>query len=533
MTHPETLPPPSAPGARDPDASAPRALRGVEVRSIDYVPEDERHGHVWQQGPFWFLGNFQPFTVAIGLVGPALGLSLWWTILAATLGILSGTLFMAFHASQGPVLGLPQMIQSRAQLGHRGVVIALFGTVFTFVGFNVIDTVIIKEGLSAIYGWDAAIVGLVITVVAVVLAIYGHDWLHRAFQVLLVISFPFWIVLTIAIVTGGIDTPKAVSGDFTFVAFMVQFTVALSYNVTYAPYVSDYSRYLPKDTKTGAIVGAVFGGASLSAIWLIAIGAFLASKLGASDALVGIHDAGNQIAGWVGSVLALLAVAALVATMALNAYSGMLTVITGIDSLRPITPTRRLRVVVILALAVVWSVVGIGLIQSYGTALGDTLIIMLYLLVPWTAVNLVDFFWVRRGHYAITDLFTPTGIYGAWAWRGLVAYAVGLLVTLPFLVTSFYTGFVASWISDIDVSAIVGLAVTAVVYLVLTRSLDVAAEEPAIAASEEALRLALHDGSGTPGGPATTGGSGTTGGPGTTGGSGTTGGATAAPGAPA
>lgn len=34
---------------------------------------------------------------------------------------------------------------------------------------------------------------------------------------------------------------------------------------------------------------------------------------------------------------------------------------------------------------------------------------MLYLLVPWTAVNLTDYFFVRRGHYAIADLFTSNG----------------------------------------------------------------------------------------------------------------------------
>jgi len=46
-------------------------------------------------------------------------------------------------------------------------------------------------------------------------------------------------------------------------------------------------------------------------------------------------------------------------------------------------------------------------------ALYDSLSIMLYLLVPWTAVNLMDYFFVRKGHYAITDFFTPNGIYGA------------------------------------------------------------------------------------------------------------------------
>ncbi|HEX3312987.1 MAG TPA: cytosine permease, partial [Streptosporangiaceae bacterium] len=99
-----------------------RGLLGqIEVHSIDWIPDTERHGKTWQQTMLWFLGNFQYFTIPIGFVGPALGLSLGWSILAGVLGIWFGTLFMAFHATQGPVFGLPQMIQTRAQLGYRGV----------------------------------------------------------------------------------------------------------------------------------------------------------------------------------------------------------------------------------------------------------------------------------------------------------------------------------------------------------------------------------------------------------------------------
>ena len=44
-------------------------IRGIEVRSIDWVPDSERHGKVWHQGPLWFLGNFQYFTIPIGCCG--------------------------------------------------------------------------------------------------------------------------------------------------------------------------------------------------------------------------------------------------------------------------------------------------------------------------------------------------------------------------------------------------------------------------------------------------------------------------------
>jgi NCS1 family nucleobase:cation symporter-1 len=110
----------------------PIMYKGVEVRSIDWVPDRERHGKLWHQLPLWFLGNFQYFSIPIGFIGPSLGLSMWWTIIASVLGIYVGTVFMAFHGSQGPKLGLPQVIQSRAQFGYSGVVIVAFAALFTY-----------------------------------------------------------------------------------------------------------------------------------------------------------------------------------------------------------------------------------------------------------------------------------------------------------------------------------------------------------------------------------------------------------------
>src|SRR6478735_1532041 len=78
----------SAPVAK-PTAVDPRSFTAVETRSIDYVPDDERHGKVSHQGPFWFVGNFQPFTLALGFVGPSMGLSLLWSIVAGIGGIAS------------------------------------------------------------------------------------------------------------------------------------------------------------------------------------------------------------------------------------------------------------------------------------------------------------------------------------------------------------------------------------------------------------------------------------------------------------
>ena len=62
------------------DEEQERGLLGqIEVHSIDWIPDTERHGKVWQQTMLWFLGNFQYFTIPVqsqsgaGTGGPVAG----------------------------------------------------------------------------------------------------------------------------------------------------------------------------------------------------------------------------------------------------------------------------------------------------------------------------------------------------------------------------------------------------------------------------------------------------------------------------
>jgi len=123
----------------------------------------------------------------------------------------------------------------------------------------------------------------------------------------------------------------------------------------------------------------------------------------------------------------------------------------------------------------------------------DFLLLVLYLFIPWTSVNLVDYYIVRRGHYAIAEIFNPHGIYGRWGWRGIISYSVGFAAMLPFLSTSKYTGFVAHALDGADISLFIGLPVAGVLYYVLAKSIDVEAET--VLAKAEAIELekeAMH-----------------------------------------
>lgn len=251
-----------------------------------------------------------------------------------------------------------------------------------------------------------------------------------------------------------------------------------------APYVSDYSRYLPRSTPAARIIAQVFLGAALSAIWLIALGAWLATSFGASDGLTALYEAGNTVFHGLGLVAVLLSISALVATVGMNSYSGMLMVVTSADCLRRVNPTRKLRIQVLLGWTVAWAMLAATL---NGNAIGyvsAAMLILLYALVPWTAVNLVDFFIVRKGAYSVPDLFTPDGIYGAWNARGLIAYGLGIVASVPFFVVpGIYTGPLAEALGGVDLAWLVGLLVTGVAYVLPGRTPTVTAEAEVEAAT--------------------------------------------------
>lgn len=470
-----------------PTGEDPGSLTAPEIRSIDFIPDRERHGKIGQQGVFWFLSNTQTLSVAVGFIGIELGLSVWMTILGVVLGNAFGTVFMALHASQGPRMGLPQMIQSRAQFGYRGVILPLAMAIFTYLIFMVVDIVILKEGFQGLFGINSTVTSLVASAIGVLLAIYGYNWLHLAFKVLFWISLPFWLALSAAIVFGDVHGTAAPASHFGWIAFIGVFAYSASINISYAPVISDYSRYLPRDTPHWRVIGSVFAGGFGSLTWMAAIGTWLAAHLSATDALVSVNGAGNDVFHDLGTIIVILSSLALVATMGEMVYSSQLVILTGLDSLRPLKPTFRKRVTAALIFAVVCAVLGTWAFSGQGTTIDDGLSLSLYVLTPWTIVNLVDYFLVRKGKYAIVELENRHGIYGVWSWRGIASYAIGFAASVPFWDLSFYESPFAKAHDALDISFIVELLVSGIVYLVVSRSIDLSKDEAAAAASNDKL----------------------------------------------
>lgn len=459
----------------------------IEVRSIDYVPRNERHGKVWHQGPFWFAGNFVLTTMIIGFIGPSMGLGAMFSILAIMLGVGFGTFFMAFHANQGPTMGLPQMIQSRAQFGLRGAILPFAAVVFCYIGFNVFNVILATDAIQTIAPSARAPWYVLLIIAAMALAVVGHDLLHTVQRWLTYLIITVFGVLTVgALLTLQPDAALAQT-QFSWDAFLVQLGAAAGYQISYSVYVSDYSRYLPHDTPTRKVVWWTYLGAAGSALWLMSLGAFVASAMPEPDAIGSLRQVGNQLFAGFGTFTVLVAVPTLIGIMAVNFYGAMLTSISALDAFRKVTPNLRSRVAGISVIAVIVFAVAIAIPESYLGSFNTFVLLMLYFLIPWTAVNLVDFYFVRKGHYAISEIFNPAGIYGLWSKAGLTAYIAGLFAMVPFMSLSFYTGPVAEALGGADIAFLVGLPVSGIGYWLLTRNISQGSEASVIEASERLL----------------------------------------------
>jgi NCS1 family nucleobase:cation symporter-1 len=205
--------------------------------------------------------------------------------------------------------------------------------------------------------------------------------------------------------------------------------------------------------------------------------------MGVTDGLMALKASGDAVASGLGAVLAITSIVALVATVGMNAYSAMLTLLTTVDSIRPVAPSQTLRVTFIGGITMLWIAIALAFGGDAITWVNAMLVIMLYFLMPWTAVNLIDYFWLRRGRYSIPDLFTAYGLYGAWGGRGLFAYAVGFVASIPFFVVpNVYTGSLAARLGGVDLGWLVSLVATSLTYLAVSARFDPAAESAAITA---------------------------------------------------
>jgi NCS1 nucleoside transporter family len=460
----------------------------IEVHSIDYIPQKERHGKVTDQFTLWFLGNAELATLAVGFIGISLGLNLFWCLVAIILGEVFGTFFMAFHSVQGPRLGIPQLIQSRPQFGYFGALIPQAIGVFLYVGFNVFNTIIAGTALHTVVpGLSLQISILLMAAAALALTLGGYDWIHFVQKWGTYIFLPVFGIFTVGVMLSAkLPAEQLSSSGFQLTPFLVVLIAVAAYQVSQAPYVSDYSRYLNKNITARSTFWWTYFGSSIGSLWMIGLGALLLAAYSGAAPVDSIVSGGNAIFTGFGTFALAIALIGLVSVIALNLYSGSLAGLAAVDTVSPIKATLNNRIVAVVIIAILGTAGSLLIPEDFLGDYNNFLVLLIYFLTPWTAVNLVDFYFIRKGDYAIKEIFNPAGIYGRWNWRGLVAYFAGFAVMIPFFsIGTFFVGPIAKAADGADFSIFVGLPFSALLYYLLARGQDLS-EEKRLAAADEA-----------------------------------------------
>jgi nucleobase:cation symporter-1, NCS1 family len=287
---------------------------------------------------------------------------------------------------------------------------------------------------------------LVLTVAQMALGIYGYNLIHR-FEAIsaVLLAIIFLVMSVIALPQAHFGLPSTLPFADHLGLFVLTTTAVASYVLSWSPYASDYARYLPKDTSKWRVFGAVFAGSFIGCVWL--------QVLGAAAATIGLNlapiDLVVKIMGplWVPALIAVLL--GTMAANALNIYTGALSLLT-LD-----VPIKRW--ISVIAVGILGGLLALYGFSGLSGKYENFLLLISYWIGPWLAIVFVDFF-LHPGQLMRPDGL-PTSFRRAIEWPGIVAFLVGLAVSIPFMNSSLYTGPMANLLHGADIAYYVGMLV--------------------------------------------------------------------------
>ena len=447
-----------------------RSASVVEDLTIQPVPEAQRTGRVKHLFSFWFTVQIIPLSIGTGLLGPTIfNLDVPSTILAIVIGNIIGAVFMALHSAQGPTLGVPQMIQARGQFGMYGSLLVIVVVIVMYVGFFVSLMVLAQVTLVAVFPGLPVIAALALsTALTVVAVIFGYNFIHRNNRIMIWLSslaLVLTLVFTIVASVGG--HAAAPTGTFTWTGFLGMASIAGIWQLSYAPYVSDYSRYLPTTTSSKSAFWFTYFGTAIGAIGTMSIGALIISAAGSSGSLESLS---TILPAPIFVFVMLMFFLGSLDAGVINLYGPSLCVLTCIQTFNlKWSPRAKARNITAISIASVAFLVAVLLSDDFLVAYSNFITLLVYLLVPWSVVNLVDYYLIKKGHYDAASFSDPKSGYGAFNVPAVASYLLGFIVQIPFMATAIYMGPIATMLGGVDSAWIVGSILTFFIYLGLVR----------------------------------------------------------------
>lgn len=453
------------------DAGNDNGVLEIESNSIEYVRAEHRHGKPSDLFTLWFCTNVAPLAVISGATSVLVfKLDLLSAMAAILAGQFFGAIFHALTSAQGPLVGVPQMIQSRAQFGRYGSLLVVGFTTIIYLGFFVSNIILsgktLHTAVPAIPVSAATVLGAVL---ATLIGVIGYHFIHR-FNKIGAWFMGIALLIGIALILPKLDAQTLQRGQFEVSNWFAMFSLCAIWQISFAPYTSDYSRYLPKSTGFGKTFMFTYFGTSLGTIFAFVFGVLAVSTGEATDAMYAVQTQ----TGMFGYVLIFLFLVNIIGHNGMNLYGAVLCFITAAQTFRPHwVPGRGVRVTVSTVLLMASTIMALWASSNFLSIFLTAVFAMRIVLVPWIAINLVDFYLINDRYYQVSEIVgSANSVYGRFNTKAIMVYLLGIAVQVPFVAESFYKGPWANLAGGADISWMIGLAASAAGYYLCAAKTD-------------------------------------------------------------
>jgi NCS1 family nucleobase:cation symporter-1 len=431
----------------------------VEKFGVEHIPEEARHGSPGRIFTLWFAANLTIADYVIGVLSTvAFGLTVIQTIPILLIGNILGGLLLALSAGMGPKLGFPQMFSSRAVFGRRGNYVLGGLNWISTVGWFAVNTILGAEAVQVIAkDVNFFVVSVILVAVQILIAIYGHDFIHLFEKWMSIILGILWagiFVLTTFHFNQALSYIPPANGSSIEANMGVALAASFSYIMSWSPYASDYSRYLPSiSSRRRVIIFALLGGA-IASFGVEAIGALVGSLTKNLDYFGSLYS----FAGVFGIFAIGAVVLGAIAANSLNIYTNSLSAL--------VLDIRVKRWITVIA----GGIIGLGITLIGGahfeSFFENFLLTLDYWITPWLAIILVDIFLLRR---TTVDSVLHAKSYG---WSALGIYGLSILVSVPFMAPALtippplnlFIGGLNGWFGGADFSYYISFVAAAILY---------------------------------------------------------------------
>jgi NCS1 family nucleobase:cation symporter-1 len=406
---------------------------------------------------FWshFSRNLGPAGWVIGVIAASLGIGFGWGLAAILIGNLLGSLPVALCSMMGPQTGLTQMEDSRFAFGQAGTRLPSFINWVCCVSWDAVNNVPSTIALIAL----VALVGFtppfwlalaLLAILQMIGSVYGHDLVQVVEKYLgYVLLVVFGIVGYLAVEHGGSATGP--TQPVTWATVILAISLVASFNLGWAPYSADYTRYLPKSTAPWKIFALAFGGMMASGILIELCGLLTANAIPDTTPTALIKSIVTLTGGF--APLALFAVA--ISSVAVNSQNDNTAAYSLISA--GVKLPRWVSAIVTAVLGFILAVAGSG---QFATLYSNYLLVLVYWVSPWLGVVLADWYLHRKS--GLETSYVP-----GWGLGATIFVSVTVLTIALFSSTSVYTGPIAKMLGGTDIGYFVGFFVAGGAYIVL------------------------------------------------------------------